>query len=195
MAQGLRERKKARTQAAIERAAYELALEQGFDHTTVDQIAERADVSPSTIFARYRTKDAIVSTTLDEARADARAMLTAGGGDAVDRIEAALRVRIEETTSDGLPALALRATLTDPYLRQLAGRRMDAYTRAMAEHVATERGLEPDDVRVRAFAAATTGLMVAIAERVIAAPDADHDPDLRKGVGFLRTALATLAAE
>ena len=43
---GLRERKNARTRDAIERAAAELALEQGFDHTTVDQIADRAEVAP-----------------------------------------------------------------------------------------------------------------------------------------------------
>src|SRR4051794_22373309 len=57
---GLRERKNARTREAIERAALELALEQGYDATTVDEIAARAEVAPRTVYVRYATKDAIV---------------------------------------------------------------------------------------------------------------------------------------
>ena len=57
---GLRERKNARTREAIERAAYELTLEQGYERTTVAEIAERADVAPRTVFTRYPTKDAII---------------------------------------------------------------------------------------------------------------------------------------
>ncbi|CAL9439558.1 hypothetical protein SUDANB6_02211 [Streptomyces sp. enrichment culture] len=57
---GLRERKKARTREAIRSAAYALVREQGYDATTVEQIAERAEVSPSTVFRYFPAKEDIV---------------------------------------------------------------------------------------------------------------------------------------
>ncbi|MEV6105992.1 TetR family transcriptional regulator [Streptomyces sp. NPDC051940] len=57
---GLRERKKIRTRQAIRAAAYRLMGEQGYDATTVEQIAEAAEVSPSTVFRYFPTKEDIV---------------------------------------------------------------------------------------------------------------------------------------
>ncbi|RLL68681.1 TetR family transcriptional regulator [Streptomyces sp. Z26] len=59
---GLRERKKIRTRKAIRQAAYHLFGEQGYDATPVDQIAEAAEVSPSTVFRYFPTKEDIVLT-------------------------------------------------------------------------------------------------------------------------------------
>ncbi|MDQ0932277.1 TetR/AcrR family transcriptional regulator [Streptomyces turgidiscabies] len=59
---GLRERKKIKTRMAIRVATYELIGSQGYEATTIEQIAERAEVSPSTVFRYFPTKEDIVLT-------------------------------------------------------------------------------------------------------------------------------------
>jgi AcrR family transcriptional regulator len=64
---GLRERKKKRTRATLIDAAVDLCQRQGFERTTVDQIAAVADVSPRTFSRYFATKDAIATALIDEA--------------------------------------------------------------------------------------------------------------------------------
>lgn len=59
---GLRERKKARTYATIQRCAVDLFLAKGYAATTIEEIAEAADVSPSTVFRYFPTKIDLVIT-------------------------------------------------------------------------------------------------------------------------------------
>lgn len=63
----MRERKKQRTRATLIDAAVELCGRQGFERTTVDQIAAIADVSPRTFSRYFATKDAIALALIDEA--------------------------------------------------------------------------------------------------------------------------------
>ena len=64
---GLRERKKARTRWAIQEHAMRLFQEQGYAETTVDQIAAAAEISPSTFFRYFGTKeDVVVQDEFDE---------------------------------------------------------------------------------------------------------------------------------
>lgn len=56
----LRDDKKARTREALRAAAFRLFRAQGFDATTVDQIAVEAGVSRTTFFRYFATKEAVV---------------------------------------------------------------------------------------------------------------------------------------
>ena len=57
---GLRERKKLKTRALLQREAMRLFLEKGYDETTVEDIAEAVEISPSTFFNYFPSKEAVV---------------------------------------------------------------------------------------------------------------------------------------
>ncbi len=64
--EGLRERKRRQTRERIARAAMTLFLEQGFEATTVDQIAEAAEVSKRGFFDYFPAKEDVVAAWQDE---------------------------------------------------------------------------------------------------------------------------------
>lgn len=74
---GLRELKAARTRAAIAHVGLDLFERQGYDTTTMEQIAQRAEVSPTTLYRYFPTKESLLTgelfahsgTAADELRA------------------------------------------------------------------------------------------------------------------------------
>jgi len=68
----LRERKKLKTEATIRYHALRLFRTQGYAETTVEQIADAAEVSPSTFFRYFPTKeDVVLRDEFDELFIDA----------------------------------------------------------------------------------------------------------------------------
>jgi AcrR family transcriptional regulator len=58
----LRDRKKMKTRISVQQQAMRLFREQGYSETTVEQIAEAAEISPSTFFRYFPTKESVVVT-------------------------------------------------------------------------------------------------------------------------------------
>jgi AcrR family transcriptional regulator len=91
---GLRERKKRRTRATLIEAAAELCVEQGFDKTTVEQIAAAADVSPRTFSRYFPSKESVVTAMTHDMDGYLAAALTDQPTD-INEYEALLRAHLE----------------------------------------------------------------------------------------------------
>jgi AcrR family transcriptional regulator len=91
---GLRERKKLRTRTTLIEAAAELCLRQGYDNTTVEQIAVAADVSPRTFSRYFPTKESVVTAMTGDMDSYLAAALSDQPTD-VNEYEALLRAHLE----------------------------------------------------------------------------------------------------
>lgn len=63
---GLRELKKQRTRATLVDVAARLCAQQGYERTTVDQIAAASDVSPRTFSRYFPNKEAVIVALMEE---------------------------------------------------------------------------------------------------------------------------------
>jgi AcrR family transcriptional regulator len=159
---GLRERKKAKTRAAIREQALRLIREQGYDATTVEQIAEAAEVSPSTFFRYFPTKeDVVLQDDLDLLWIDAFRAQPPGL-----RPIAALRTALHEgfaSMSDADMTL-LRQTMDLAAIPAVRARMLDELARTtqlLAGAIAERSGRAADDFAVLTAAGAVLGVAMA----------------------------------
>ncbi|WBL36708.1 TetR/AcrR family transcriptional regulator [Tepidiforma flava] len=97
-APGRLERRKARTRAAILDAASRLFHEQGFEDTSIQQIAELADTGVGTLYGYFASKEDLLREVLRVSRDDAVARYraaVAGDTPAIDRVCTALGTMAE----------------------------------------------------------------------------------------------------
>ena len=163
---GLRERKKLRTRATLIDAAVGLCDRQGFDGTTVDQIAAIADVSPRTFSRYFATKDAIALALIDEVLDHTAAQLARQPAD-IDHFEAMRRayIAMAEATKTA-PAggftsarllQILRIVVTSSALRHAA---IEYRANPVDAVVAQRMGTTVDDRRVKLVAAVWGGMLM-----------------------------------
>ena len=161
---GLRERKKARTRASIREHALRLFREQGYQATTVEQIAAAAEVSPSTFFRYFPTKeDVVLQDDMDTRMIEALEQQPPGLGP-LGAVRAATRQVLASYTAADLAVLreTTRLTMTVPEVR---ARALDEFARTIeviAEAVAKRAGRPADDLAVRTMAGAIVGVIMSI---------------------------------
>ncbi|MDA0637669.1 TetR family transcriptional regulator [Nonomuraea sp. MCN248] len=147
---GLRERKKEKTRLALQDAAFELFLEQGYDSTTIDQIAAAADVSPRTFFRYFTGKDHLVlwfheqtERTLLEALAE-RPADEPPFASMTHALRALLRTMELSTPEDNARFLKVRRLLdANPHLASATFARVIETERRLVEAIAARRGVDP----------------------------------------------------
>ena len=160
---GLRERKKLRTRATIERTALELFAKQGFQATTLAQIAEVAEVAPSTLHAYFPSKEDIVFASFDAALDSAKRRLVGRAAD--ERVVTALQAWIlddlPQITGGDATLVQLRRSVADSDEAVLAQERLRLalLEDVLAEAFARDLHETSDDLRARLMAAvAVNGL-------------------------------------
>ncbi len=169
---GLRERKKLKTRRTIQREAVRLFAEQGYDATSIDQIAAAAEVSPRTFFRYFPTKEDVVVT--DDYDPMLAVALRARPADEpiLDAVRHAVRDSANQTLTADRDELLVRArlTYTVPALR---ARSMEEQLRsqdAVAALIAERTGRAPDDLEVNCAAAMIVSIAAVVVRHWV-----DHD--------------------
>jgi AcrR family transcriptional regulator len=181
---GLRQRKKERTRAQVREAALRLFADQGYEATTVQQIAEAADVSLSTLFRYFPTKAQLV-VSVDLSTLVHEAFRVAAPGDSVfDAITVALRASLPELSSmlpgaspDDRNALTTLARLREAMLGEATGA-----VGLFAALIGERWGRDPHDAQVQAAAGAVVGVG-------LAAMSADRDLGRAAALRILETGM------
>ncbi|MDX2675482.1 TetR/AcrR family transcriptional regulator [Streptomyces soliscabiei] len=150
---GLRERKKIKTREAIRTATYALIREQGYDATTIDQIADRAEVSPSTVFRYFPTKEDIVLT--DEWDPILVAELRARPADEPwpEAVRYVMMRAARMGITDDLEVARLRTRVMAqvPAVRSRMMESMSVTGRMFSIAIGERIGLDPDSLEVRVY--------------------------------------------
>jgi AcrR family transcriptional regulator len=140
---GLRERKKVATRLALHEAALRLVAERGLDSVSVDDIADRADVSPRTFFNYFSSKDDAVLGLHPESSAAQVADFLARPGDEtpVQAMKAVAHAHAEEMATDTeLWPLRLKVIDSTPALLARLAAVFGEGERVLAEAIATRTG-------------------------------------------------------
>jgi AcrR family transcriptional regulator len=161
---GLRERKKARTRASLREHALRLFRENGYEKTTVEQIAAAAEVSPSTFFRYFPTKEDLVLQDDMDTRMFAALERQPPGLSPIAAVRAATRQVFGSYTAADLDILreTTRLTMTVPEVR---ARALDEFARTIgvfADAVAKRTGRRADDLAVRTVAGAIVGVVMSL---------------------------------
>jgi AcrR family transcriptional regulator len=163
-ASGLRERKKARTRASLREHALRLFREQGYAATTVEQIAAAAEVSPSTFFRYFPTKEDVVL----QDDMDTRVL------EALDRqppemspiaaIRAAWRDAMASFGPEELETFRVSTELSLA-VPEIRARAMDEFARTidvMGEVIARRAGRSARDMNARVLVGAVIGVIMSV---------------------------------
>ena len=162
--EGLRERKKAKAHVEVQKQALRLFREKGYGNTTVEQIADAAEVSPSTFFRYFSTKeDVVMYNIIDPVVIEAFKAQPVGLSpiqairvsikSSYDGFTAEEAADLQERTKLMLKVPELRAKMLDKLTQNL-----EVLTKLTAERI----GRSADDLAVRTFAGAVIGVIISV---------------------------------
>ncbi|MEU6712728.1 TetR family transcriptional regulator [Nonomuraea sp. NPDC046802] len=189
---GLRERKKAKTRALIQKEALRLFREQGYAATTVEQIAEAAEVAPSTVFRYFATKEDLV--LVDQFPLFMRALQEVPPElGPVQAVRATLRVVFDAQAPEEFAESMEREKLmfTVPELWAATLENVTGLIGTMRDLLATRAGRDPGDPEIRNVTGAIVGVIMAVWFDWVKDPDMDAPAEFDRALGHLEDGLRT----
>lgn len=176
----LRERKRVRTRQALVSAAAELFERDGYEQTTIADVAAAAEIGTRTFFSYFASKEELLFPESDgrvQAAIDAIATRQPGERPANVLLRALTTVSDESDDLTGrLGALRLRLIRTVPAVRGRALQiQLDAQ-REIARHLAAAFPDELDEVRAAALTGAFIGAISAALQVLLDKAEAPDDP-------------------
>lgn len=174
-----RERKKARTRAAMIEVSQRLFAEQGYPRTTVEQICVEVDIRPQTLFRYFDSKATLALAPLTDALDALAAFLTHAGREhgALDVWREYVRIEAHEMLAPSSPTTAayvenLRAfrrwAEDEPVLIAMATDVARRTSELLAAAIAADRSAEADDLDANLFATTLVSGRTLLYERWLA---------------------------
>jgi AcrR family transcriptional regulator len=188
---GLRERKKAQTRDSIQSHALRLFRKQGYAATTIEQIIAAADVSESTLFRYFPTKEDLVladnydPVIVEILRSQPRDVapipaIRAALGSLFSGLSDRERAEQQDRVALVLSVPDLRAKMLDQFLQT---------TRVLSDAIAERADRRPDDFAVRTVAGAVIGALMAGLDAVADNPNADLGALVDEALSHLESGL------
>ncbi|MCK2024933.1 MULTISPECIES: TetR/AcrR family transcriptional regulator [Microbacterium] len=166
---GRRERKKAATRKNISDVATRMFLERGFDNVSIREVADAADVSPTTVFAHFPQKEALVFDEDDEQRdrlvaavRDRRTGVTINRA-IHDFYAAEIGANLDEH-GDDVARTFLRFLNETPALRDYAAKMWLRHEDALADAIAEELGLTAPTAEIRVYSRFILQMQILVTE-------------------------------
>jgi AcrR family transcriptional regulator len=191
MSTGLRERKKLRTRAAIQKEALRLFLKKGYEETTIEEIAEAVEISPSTFFNYFPSKEAVVFQDDLDPLIIAELNAQPPGVKPI----AALRLAMKKVmgglsqADDALIRERIELVTTTPALRAAMFNEFADLIDQIAVPIARRSGKSPKDFAVRNMAGALLGVLIAAYFATAADPKADYIQEIDRAMAHLEKGL------
>lgn len=160
-APGRRERRKRTTRQALEEAALVLFARDGFDATTVEAIAERAEVSPRTFFRYFAAKEEVLDMGWAERRERLARLVREAPADADDltsAVHALEGIAVDFEAERHRVTLRAAAVATSSALRGRTTDTLTAWEATLARGLAARRGLAAPDEEAAVAAAVAVAL-------------------------------------
>ena len=178
---GRRERKKIETRDALVQVALELFEAKGVAATTVEEIADRVNVSPRTFHRYFAAKEDVLFVDAGERLERFRTVLAARPADEplLDSLAAATATMADSFMADQeLERRRLRVIRSNTVLRGLNLRHTDEWNQAISALAAERLGQGPRDALPILLGACTIGALRTALDRWLESPDADYRVEL-----------------